>query len=83
MVSGALRPERPEIDAARADASRLKLITLLRSFRGNDDAGTALPTVIAGFSRGGIMSASVGLTSPQDVTAFAVLCGRILPKSIR
>jgi phospholipase/carboxylesterase len=39
-----------------------------------------LPTVIAGFSQGGIMSASVGLTSPADVAAFAVLCGRILPE---
>ncbi|OXJ30424.1 MULTISPECIES: alpha/beta hydrolase [Burkholderia] len=73
-------PNGPEIDAARADASRVKLITLLRAFHAGGDAGAALPTVIAGFSQGGIMSASVGLTSPQDVTAFAVLCGRILPE---
>ncbi|HDR9481858.1 TPA: phospholipase [Burkholderia aenigmatica] len=73
-------PNGPEIDAARADASRVKLITLLRAFRARDGAGAELPTVIAGFSQGGIMSASVGLTSPGDVAAFAVLCGRILPE---
>ncbi|RKU04383.1 phospholipase [Burkholderia sp. Nafp2/4-1b] len=72
----------PEIDAARADASRVQLITLLHALSAQDTANNtpALPTVIAGFSQGGIMSASVGLTSPADVTAFAVLCGRILPE---
>ncbi|KVK83701.1 phospholipase [Burkholderia cepacia] len=73
-------PNGPEIDAARADESRIQLITLLRAFRARDDAGAALPAVIAGFSQGGIMSAGVGLTSPDDVAAFAVLCGRILPE---
>ncbi|AKM04299.1 alpha/beta hydrolase [Burkholderia pyrrocinia] len=73
-------PNGPEIDAARADASRLQLIALLRTFRAQDGAGPALPAVIAGFSQGGIMSAGVGLTSPADVAAFAVLCGRILPE---
>ncbi|KVF73027.1 alpha/beta hydrolase [Burkholderia vietnamiensis] len=75
-------PNGPEIDAARADASRLKLIALLRALRARDDAqqAAALPVAIAGFSQGGIMSASVALTSPSDVAAFAVLCGRILPE---
>ncbi|KVA57424.1 phospholipase [Burkholderia cepacia] len=73
-------PNGPEIDAARADESRIQLITLLRAFRARDGAASALPTVIAGFSQGGIMSAGVGLTSPDDVAAFAVLCGRILPE---
>ncbi|NTX42169.1 phospholipase [Burkholderia cepacia] len=73
-------PSGPEIDAARADESRIQLITLLRAFRARDGADSALPTVIAGFSQGGIMSAGVGLTSPDDVAAFAVLCGRILPE---
>ncbi|MBR8407864.1 alpha/beta hydrolase [Burkholderia cenocepacia] len=73
-------PNGPEIDAARADESRVQLITLLHALRKQDGAAPALPTVIAGFSQGGIMSASVGLTSPGDVSAFAVLCGRILPE---
>nr|WP_057923801.1 phospholipase [Burkholderia ambifaria] len=75
-------PNGPEIDAARADASRVQLIALLRALCARDDASAspALPAVIAGFSQGGIMSASVALTSPADVAAFAVLCGRILPE---
>ncbi|WP_175716908.1 alpha/beta hydrolase [Burkholderia anthina] len=75
-------PNGPEIDAARADASRVQLITLLRALSARDvePGAPALPAVIAGFSQGGIMSASVGLTSPADVAAFAVLCGRILPE---
>lgn len=37
-------------------------------------------TVIAGFSQGGILSASVALSAPERVAAFAVLSGRILPE---
>jgi phospholipase/carboxylesterase len=37
-------------------------------------------TVIAGFSQGGIMSASVALSAPQQVAGFAILSGRILPE---
>ncbi|AOK55971.1 phospholipase [Burkholderia stagnalis] len=72
-------PRGPEIDAQQAEASRAKLLAMVRAFHSHDGAA-ALPTVIAGFSQGGIMSASVGLTSPADVAAFAVLCGRILPE---
>ncbi|MGJ7918736.1 alpha/beta hydrolase, partial [Massilia sp. LXY-6] len=35
---------------------------------------------IAGFSQGGIMSASVALTAPDSVAGFGVLSGRILPE---
>jgi phospholipase/carboxylesterase len=35
---------------------------------------------IAGFSQGGIMSASVALTAPDKVAGFGVLSGRILPE---
>lgn len=37
-------------------------------------------TVVAGFSQGGILSASVALSAPERVAAFAVLSGRILPE---
>ncbi len=37
-------------------------------------------TVIACFSQGGILSASVALSAPERVAAFAVLSGRILPE---
>ena len=35
---------------------------------------------IAGFSQGGIMSASVALTAPEQVAGFGILSGRILPE---
>lgn len=35
---------------------------------------------IAGFSQGGIVSASVGLTRPDKVAGFGILSGRILPE---
>lgn len=66
-------PQGPVINAPQADESRTLLIRLLRGL-------APLPTVIAGFSQGGILSASVGLTSPADVAGFAVLSGRILPE---
>jgi phospholipase/carboxylesterase len=37
-------------------------------------------TVVAGFSQGGIISASVALTQPKIVAGFGVLAGRILPE---
>lgn len=67
----------PQINPAQAESSR----HLLASFV------TALPEVygidprriwIAGFSQGGIMSASIGLTHPGLVQGFGVLSGRIL-----
>ena len=36
--------------------------------------------MMAGFSQGGILSASVALCAPQDVARFAILSGRILPE---
>jgi phospholipase/carboxylesterase len=36
--------------------------------------------VVAGFSQGGIMSASVALSAPQSVGGFGLLSGRILPE---
>jgi phospholipase/carboxylesterase len=64
---------------AEADASRRSLIDFigqLQQAHGID----AAHTVVAGFSQGGILSASVALTAPERVAAFAVLAGRILPE---
>ncbi|WP_213877086.1 phospholipase [Pseudomonas sp. dw_358] len=63
----------PQIDEAHAERSRRLLIDFI-------EARTTLPTVIAGFSQGGIMSASVGLSAPQAVNGFGLLSGRILPE---
>lgn len=69
----------PAINAAQAERSRQQLIALVRALRAQDGALPAR-TVIAGFSQGGILSASVGLSAPADVAGFAVLSGRILPE---
>ncbi|MFL1416681.1 alpha/beta hydrolase [Pseudomonas fildesensis] len=61
----------PSFNQEQAEASRL----LLQRFI---EALPALPTVIAGFSQGGIMSASLGVTEPELVAGFAILSGRML-----
>jgi phospholipase/carboxylesterase len=69
----------PQIVVSEADSSRRSLIDFigqLQQAHGID----AAHTVVAGFSQGGILSASVALTAPERVAAFAVLAGRILPE---
>ena len=63
----------PIIVEEQADASRQKLVQFVTAL-------PSLPTVIAGFSQGGILSASVGLSAPHCVAGFGVLSGRILPE---
>lgn len=69
----------PSIDAAEAEHSRLALVRLAGQLQATYRIESR-HTVIAGFSQGGILSASVGLTAPQSVAGFAVLSGRILPE---
>lgn len=71
--------EGPVIDATQAERSRQQLIAFIGALR-DQDRDDALPTVIAGFSQGGILSASVGLSAPQAVKGFGILSGRILPE---
>jgi len=69
----------PRIVAEQADQSREQLIRLLAELH-RQHGVSASQTAIAGFSQGGIMSASVALTSPESVAGFGVLSGRILPE---
>jgi phospholipase/carboxylesterase len=72
-------PSGPAIDAAQAERSRgmlLDFIGQLPASHGVDPERIW----IAGFSQGGIMSASVALTAPESVAGFGVLSGRILPE---
>jgi phospholipase/carboxylesterase len=69
----------PVINADQADASRLGLLELVRRFR-EADGPVPVPALMAGFSQGGILSASVALSAPDDVARFAILSGRILPE---
>lgn len=71
-------PNGPVIDAAQAEHSRERLIRLIEALPTHGDVPAK--TVIAGFSQGGIMSASVGLSAPHIVAGFAILSGRILPE---
>lgn len=61
----------PSFNQQQAEASRQLLIQFI-------EALPPLPTVIAGFSQGGIMSSSVGVTQPELVAGFALLSGRML-----
>ena len=69
----------PNIVEAEAEDSRRRLIHFVEQVQ---LAYGIQPenTVIAGFSQGGIMSASVALSAPDRVKGFAVLSGRILPE---
>lgn len=69
----------PSIDPAQAESSRQQLCRLVGSLQAacGIEAGR---TVVAGFSQGGIMSAGLALTEPQQVGGFGLLSGRILPE---
>ena len=75
----AFTAEGPSIVKAEAEDSRRRLIHFVEQVQ---LAYGIQPenTVIAGFSQGGIMSASVALSAPERVKGFAVLSGRILPE---
>ena len=69
----------PNIVASEAEDSRLTLIRFVEQMQlayGIEPRHT----VIAGFSQGGIMSASVGLSTPERVAGIGILAGRILPE---
>lgn len=61
----------PSFNEDQAESSRQLLLRFIQ-------AQQELPTVIAGFSQGGIMSSCVGVTEPELVKGFALLSGRML-----
>ena len=69
----------PQPDLEAAEASRVRLADFIAAMQ-TRLAVAPSSTVVAGFSQGGIMSASVALTCPQLVGGFGVLAGRILPE---
>ncbi len=72
-------PAGPLIVATEAEESRQALILLIESQQQRHGIPPGR-TVVGGFSQGGILSASVGLTAPEQVAGFAILAGRILPE---
>jgi len=69
----------PRPDLVAAERSRQRLAAFIVELQDRYDIPPCR-TVIAGFSQGGIMSASIGLTRPDLVRGFGVLAGRILPE---
>lgn len=69
----------PVIDAGQAEQSRQLLAKFIRELPGMYGIDST-QIWIAGFSQGGILSASVGLTCPDLVKGFGILSGRILPE---
>ena len=69
----------PQINEQEAEESRVRLLVFIKEMQALYQV-TCGNTVVAGFSQGGIMSASVALTFPNAVKGFGVLSGRILPE---
>lgn len=69
----------PQISPEQAESSRTQLIALVQQLQRSYGIAAG-HTVVAGFSQGGIMSASVALSAPQSVGGFGLLSGRILPE---
>ena len=72
-------PQGPRPDLAAAEQSRQRLARFISELQAEYSV-SPIHTVVAGFSQGGIMSASLGLTRPELVAGFGVLAGRILPE---
>lgn len=70
-------PSGPMINAAQAEQSRTRLLDFIGQLPAGQDVDPER-IWIAGFSQGGIMSASVALTEPASVSGFGILSGRIL-----
>lgn len=75
----AFGPQGPRPDLQAAEQSRQRLSHFIEELQ-SVYAIPAAQTVVAGFSQGGIMSASLGLTRPELVAGFGILAGRILPE---
>ncbi len=75
----AFTAEGPNIAAGEAEDSRHALIRFLDGMQALHGI-EARRTILAGFSQGGILSASVALSAPERVGGFAILSGRILPE---
>jgi phospholipase/carboxylesterase len=72
-------PAGPVIVATEAERSRQTLLRFVQQLQSVYQIA-AQKTVIAGFSQGGILSASVALSAPKLVAGFGLLSGRILPE---
>lgn len=72
-------PQGPQPDLKAAESSRRQLAEFISQMQAAHGISAA-NTVVAGFSQGGIISASLALTRPDLVGGFGILAGRILPE---
>ena len=66
-----------EVVVEEVEESRLKMIEFVQQLQARFDVPPAR-TVLAGFSQGGMLAASVALTAAERVAGFALCCGRVL-----
>jgi len=69
----------PVIVASEAEQSRQTVLRFVEQLQVAHGISSQR-TVIAGFSQGGIVSASVALSAPEQLAGFGLLSGRILPE---
>jgi phospholipase/carboxylesterase len=75
----AFTPQGPQPDLVAAEQGRQQFAEFVVEMQ--EEYGVPPErTVIAGFSQGGILSASLALTRPELVAGFGILAGRILPE---
>jgi phospholipase/carboxylesterase len=68
---------KPVINAERAEASRVTLLNFIDQLK-EKHTFDENKVIVGGFSQGGIMSYSLGLTDPGKVQGFISLSGRML-----
>lgn len=69
----------PHIVEDEAEDARMRLVEFITGLQARHGID-ASRTVLCGFSQGGALAATVALTEPACVGAFAMLSGRLLPE---
>lgn len=75
----ALSEDGAQIVEDEAEDARGKLVDFVERLQQRFDVPPAR-TALVGYSQGGMLAATAGLTSPASVAGFAMLCGRIPPE---
>lgn len=74
-----LSADGPQVVEEEAEDARLKLLQFISQLQSRFDIAPSR-TVVAGFSQGGMLAASVALTAPECIAGFGVVCGRLMPE---
>ncbi|GAB6197590.1 alpha/beta hydrolase [Lysobacter xanthus] len=71
--------DEPQVVEDEAEEARTRLVDFVRALQHRFDVPPSR-TVLCGFSQGGVLAATVALTEPECVGAFAMLSGRLMPE---